>query len=148
MNVKVTPLSSPVSLGLHRLILLTLVAVLFGLLAMHTVATSSAATAVDGHAYATVDAPTSAPVTVHLASETSVDPALFSVCDDARPLDCLMIGVMCTIGMMAVGVMMLICRRSSSSFVPAALTRASAVISQHVVPLRPPSLLLLSISRT
>jgi hypothetical protein len=82
------------------------------------------------------------------SAEASVDPGLLSVCGGANPLDCLMIGVMCTIGMMAVGIMLLIYRRSSSSFVRAALTRVSATISQHVAPLRPPSLFVLSISRT
>lgn len=149
MNGRVIHSFSPVPLAFHRLVLLALVAVLFGLLAMHSVATNSAPTAVESHAHTAVSATTSAPVAVQLASsEVFVDPGLLSVCGGANPLDCLMIGVMCTIGMMAVGIMMLIYRRSSSSFVPAALTRVSAVISQYVAPLRPPSLLVLSISRT
>lgn len=148
MNVRVAPSSSLGSLCRHRLILLALVAVLFGLLAMHSVAMSSAPAAAEGHASATDRATTSTQGNMHLAVETSANPALFSVCGDANPLDCLMIGVMCTIGMMAVGSVLLIYRRSSSSFFPAALTRVSSVISQKVATLRPPSLLFLSISRT
>lgn len=116
---------------------------------MHSVATNSVLTAAEGHSHAAVAATASGSVTAQLMSlEATVVPGLLSVCNDASPLDCLMFGVMCTMGMMALGITMLLHGRSSPSTLAMMLTRVSAVISHYVAPFRPPSLSILSISRT
>lgn len=152
MNGTTIQPSSPTLITRHRfawITLLALIALLFSLLAMHSVATNSAMPTAVGHSHAAVSPTAMTPITSRLASsEVSAVPALMSVCAGANALDCLMLGAMCTIGMTAVGMTILLYQRSSRHIVPAALARASAFVSRHVAPLRPPSLLILSISRT
>jgi hypothetical protein len=151
MNVTTFRTRATASPAPRRIVLvafLALVAVLFGLLAMHSIAAISTAVPVTGHTHAIVD--DSAPARADMemtASAASGTPALAPVCADACQLGCLMFGVMCTVTMAAVLTLRLY-QRSSPRVLPATLMRVSALVSHHMAFLKPPSLVILSISRT
>ena len=153
-EMHVTPVypTSPATYARHRLALiglLVVVAVLFGLVAMHSIATTSAVAPVVGHTHAIIDDTALPPVSAGLASsEASTVPELAPVCAGACERDCLMFGGMCTVGTTAAVVTLMLYQRSSPRIVPTTLARVFVVVAQHATPLKPPSLSVLSISRT
>jgi hypothetical protein len=156
--------ATPDSRRLVPLIFIALIAVLFGLLAMHSITTSSASAAEINHAPQVVSdsAPESMAIHVHMlvtdsmpASTSSAMPdaeplaisAFAPVCTGACELDCLIFGSMCTMTTAAV-LTLALHQQNPPRVLPAATMRISALVAQHLTLPKPPSLSVLSISRT
>jgi hypothetical protein len=135
---------------------LAVAAVVVGLLTMHSMAgtaahheTDTAATvtqSVAAHDHAD-EAP--APGATALPAVHHDEAALSVVCDEACQMGCLMVGLICTLGLLAVLVAFSLPRVASaiSGIMNVAQRVVSAVLTA-VAPPRPPSLTALSISRT
>lgn len=167
MSVRTFRFRTPATPNSRRLVPLTLIAliaVLFGLLAMHStttssefapiasnaqeIASSSAAQSVTSHVYTIVTDSTPASTSSALsASELSATPVFAPTCASSCQLDCLIFGAMCTMTMAAV-LTLVLHQQSSPRVLPVVMMRVSALVAQHITLLKPPSLSVLSISRT
>lgn len=152
MDVSALHAHVPAARAFRRLLLLatvTLIAVIFGMLAMHTVTTTASAEPIVSQTQVVIDQTSSVAVNTGLtASNDSASPVVASSCAGMCELNCLVFGLMCTVGTMAAVLTLLLYQRSSPRVLSAALMRVSVLVAQHVALLRPPSLFVLSISRT
>lgn len=133
---------------------LAVAAVVVGLLTMHSMAgaamhheTGAPATITQGaaHDHASATAPT---VPASVAAEHH-DPVLSVACDEACQMGCLMVGLICTLALLAVLVAFSLPRIAAAliAFRTSAQHAVSTVLADIASP-RPPSLTALSISRT
>jgi hypothetical protein len=135
---------------------LAVAAVVVGLFTMHSMAgtaahhEAAAATTVTQSVAAHAHAGDTGPLaSAAVSAEHHDDAALGVVCDEACQMGCLMVGLICTLGLLAVLVAFLLPRVASamSGFMNIAQRVASAVFTGIKSP-RSPSLTALSISRT
>lgn len=151
MNVTTLRLSSPsVGAPWRRTLLAALAAtaVVIGLLAMHSLFANP------GNVQLVVPpTTTSATVTVltdlNQAAAGGGDSALFQSCTGGLcEVECLIIGALCTLALIVAAVVWLKHRRSIQPFASTRLRHTLRIVAQHISELEPPSLLVLSISRT
>ena len=151
MDVSALHAHVPAARAFRRLLLLatvTLIAVIFGILAMHTVATTASAESIGSQTQVVIDQTSSVAVNTGMtASNDSASPVVASSCAGMCELNCLIFGAMCTMTMAAV-LTLALHQQSSPRVLPVAMMRVSALVAQHIALLRPPSLFVLSISRT
>lgn len=127
---------------------LAITAVLVGLLAMHSLAVNSGNGQSESHSSSTV---VGAVVSADM-SQTNVEseaPALLQTCTGGLcQVNCLMLGVLCTLGLLTVALTWLLHRGITPRVISSPLTRVASIVAQRLSELTPPSLVVLSISRT
>ncbi|WP_375386785.1 hypothetical protein [uncultured Amnibacterium sp.] len=136
--------------GLHVALVagLAFIAILLGVLGMHASMVGAHGVGPE-HAMA-IDEPAPA---VH-ASSAHAGSAHASASDPPHPmggmgdLDCLLFGMLCSLGAVALAVLGILLRRPAAALRPLALPRGRPLIAPLTRPPLPPSLDLLSISRT
>lgn len=152
MGVKALRFPTPAARASRRWLLFAAVAivvVLFGMLAMHAMTATASGVPVASHTQVDLDHSSPIPATsVSTGSDASTSPVLASSCVGACELDCLLFGLLCALGTMAAVITLMLHQRNSPRLLFATLTHASDVVVRHVALLKPPSLLVLSVSRT
>lgn len=151
MNVTTLHLVAPSARAPWRrtlIAVLAVMAVLVGLLAMHSLAVSSGNGQSESHASSTVAVAAVSGDLGHANIESEA-PALVQTCTGGLcQVDCLMLGVLCTFGLLTAAVTWLLHRRIVPRVVSSPLTRVVSIVAQRLSELKPPSLVILSISRT
>lgn len=151
MNVTTLHLVAPVARAPWRrtlIAVLAITAVLVGLLAMHSLTVNSGNDQSGSHATSTVAA-ASVSADMSQANVEPEAPALLQTCTGGLcQVDCLMLGVLCTLGLLTAAVTWLLHRGIVPRVVSSPLTRTVSIVAQRLSELKPPSLVVLSISRT
>lgn len=151
MNVTTSHLVTPVARAPWRrtlIAVLAIMAVLVGLLAMHSLAVNSGNGQSGSHVSSTV-AVAAVSSDLSQANVGPEEPALLQTCTGGLcQVDCLMLGVLCTLGLLTAAVTWLLHRGIVPRVVSSPLTRVVSIIAQRLSELKPPSLVVLSISRT
>jgi hypothetical protein len=134
---------------------LAVVSVIVGLMTMHSMAgsaghhqgtTSSATQSAAEHGDVTGGHPVAG---AHAVADHYEQPASAVPCDAACQMGCLMVGVLCTLALLAVMIAFLLPRRASAMLAVRDHTnRVLNLLAAAAAPPRPPSLTALSISRT
>ena len=134
----------------HRwFVAVALLAMLFGMLAIHAMTTTASGVPVSSNTQVALDQTSLIPVTsVSTGMEASTSSFLASSCAGVCELDCLILDLLCVFGTMATLIKLVLHQRNSPRLFFAVLTRASDVVSRHIALLKPPSLFVLSVSRT
>lgn len=127
---------------------LAISAVLVGLLAMHSLAINSGNSQSENQSSSTVAVAAVSSDLSHANVEPEA-PALLQTCTGGLcQVDCLMLGVLCTPGLLTAAVTWLLHRGNIPRVVSSPLTRVASIVAQRLSELKPPSLVVLSISRT